>query len=266
MDSKELAKRIRIDAVRMIGKAHASHIGSVMSIADIVAVLYSDVLHVDPKNPMMPDRDRFILSKGHAGVAIYAALAETGFFDTKELDCFYENGSNLSGHVSSIGVPGVELSTGSLGHGGSVACGMALSSKIDGFPFKVYCLMGDGESQEGSVYEMAHTASNLGLKNLTVIIDCNGLQAMGRCETIEGPIDRAGFWKSLGWTVISVDGHDHEALRNAFRAETERPKVILARTVKGKGIPFMEGDNIWHYRPPAEDKIEEILTELEAQP
>ena len=266
MDSQELAKRIRIDAVRMISKAQASHIGSVLSIADIVAVLYADIMNIDPKQPEKPDRDRFILSKGHAGVAVYAALAETGFFDVKELDHFYENGSKLSGHVSSMGVPGVELSTGSLGHGCSVACGMALASKIDGLPFNVYCIMGDGESQEGSVYEMAHAASNLHLNNLTVVIDCNGLQAMGRCETIEGTIDRVGFWESMGWTVISVDGHNHEDLRKAFRAETKRPKVILARTVKGKGVSFMEGDNIWHYRPPSKDKVEEIIAELEAQP
>ncbi len=265
MHSTELAKKIRIDAVEMIGKSGASHIGSVLSIADIVAVLYSDILNVDPNNPGMPNRDRFILGKGHAGVAVYAVLAETGFYSRSELDKYYANGGVLSGHVSSKGVPGVELSSGSLGHGSSVACGMALSSKITGDEFNVYCLIGDGEAEEGAVYEMAHTASNLGLDNLTVIIDCNGLQAMGECEKIEGDIDHVKLWEALGWTVICVDGHNHDELKAAFRQKSNKPKVILAKTVKGKGVSFMEGDNLWHYRPPSGKYLKRALSELEAE-
>ena len=262
MDSRELAKNIRIDAIKMINQAHASHIGSVFSIADIVAVLYSDILNIDPKNPDKRDRDRLILGKGHAGAAIYSVLAEKGFFSKSDLDSYYCDGSMLSGHVSSKGVPGVELSTGSLGHGSSVACGMALSAKIYGENYKVYCIIGDGESEEGAVYEMALLANKYRLDNLTIIVDRNRLQAMGRCEDIVGTIDYPGVWRSLGWDVTEIDGHNHDQLREAFQRKTTKPKVIIANTIKGKGVSYMENNNLWHYRTPLEELYEEALKEL----
>ncbi len=263
MDSVTLSKRIRIDSLKMINAAKASHIGSVFSIADIVAVLYADILNVDPANPDDEERDRFILGKGHAGAAIYAVLAETGFIPKESLGQYYTNGSVLSGHVSSKGVPGVELSTGSLGHGSSVAAGMALYAKIKKQRYRVYCIIGDGESEEGSVYEMALFAKKNGLNNLTIIIDNNGLQAMGRCTDVVGDVDMVGIWTAFGWDVFEIDGHDHAALKETLSKETENPKVIIAKTIKGKGVSFMEGDNIWHYRPPEGQQYEDALSELE---
>ncbi len=262
-DSEELAKKIRVDALKMIHAAQASHIGSILSMADLIAVLYADVLNITPERINDPKRDRFILSKGHAGAGVYAVLAECGFFDKKLLKTYYKNGSNLSGHVSSKGVPGVELSTGSLGHGCSVACGMALSSKIYKSGFNVYCIIGDGESEEGSVYEMAQFASKNRLNNLTIIMDLNGLQAMGKCDDIVGHIDRKSLWNSLGWNVLEIDGHNHNAIRDALMSPSEKPKLILAKTTKGNGVSFMENDNIWHYRPPNEQLLSQALQELE---
>ena len=263
MNSVELAKKIRIDAIKMISQAHASHIGSVFSVADIIAVLYNDVMNIDPKNPTDDDRDRFILGKGHAGASVYAVLAEMGFFPVSNLSCYYMDGSVLSGHVSSKNVPGVELSTGSLGHGSSVACGMAISAKIYHKKYKVYCVIGDGESEEGSVYEMALLANKYRLDNLTIIIDKNRIQAMGLCEDIVGTVDHESLWRSLGWEVFVVDGHNHDELRKAMLAKVSKPKMIIANTIKGKGVSFMENNNLWHYRPPLGDDYEKAIRELE---
>jgi len=252
----------------MAHRSHASHIGSVLSVADIVAVLYSGIANVNPKSPCDELRDRVILSKGHAGMAIYAALAETGFFPLGDLNSYYSNGSALSGHVSHRGVPGVELSTGSLGHGVCVACGMALAGKIDRRDYIVYAIMGDGETEEGSVWEMAQFASYVKLDNLVVIVDHNGMQAMGFCESQVGPLALGEKWRAFGWNVVDVaDGNDCQQLVEAFsKRERDVPTVIIANTVKGKGVSFMENQLLWHYRDPQGEFFTTAIKELQGDP
>lgn len=252
MTSEQLAWLIRRHGVEMTHLSGGSHIASILSVADIIAVLYSDVLRYDPQAPKMPERDRFILSKGHAGAAIYAALAESGFFDPEQLKTHYQNGSILSGHVSHKGVPGVEFSTGSLGHGLPVAVGMAQAAKMDGREHRVYAVLGDGECDEGSVWEAALFANHFGLNNLVAIVDHNKMQSLDFCENTLKLSPFAEKWRSFGWNALQVDGHDHNALRTAFdeAKRSEKPTVIIADTVKGKGISFMEFDILWHYRFP----------------
>ena len=252
MNSEQLAWLIRRHGVEMTHLSGGSHIASILSVADIIAVLYCDVLRFDPKNPKMTERDRFILSKGHAGAAIYAALSESGFFDREILKTHYQNGSILSGHVSHKGVPGVEFSTGSLGHGLPVAVGMAKAAKMDGKQHRVYAVLGDGECDEGSVWEAALVANHYGLNNLTAIIDHNKMQSLDFCENTIKLSPFADKWKAFSWNALQIDGHDHAALRRAFEdAKTsDKPTVIIADTVKGKGISFMEFDILWHYRFP----------------
>ena len=266
MTSTELAWRIRHHAVEMVHHAHASHIGGILSVADIVAVLYTDILHMSPEAPKDPDRDRVILSKGHNGVALYAALAETGFFPISELEKYGDNGCQFSCHVSHKNVPGVELSTGSLGHGVCVACGMALHAKRRKKPYRVYAIVGDGECNEGSVWETAMLASQEKLSQLTVVVDCNGMQAMGNCEDILNMQPMEDKWRAFGWHVESVDGHDYGVLRSAFLSGSgDKPKVILAHTIKGKGISFMENALLWHYRDPQGEDYARAMAELEEQ-
>lgn len=267
MTSKQLAWLIRRHGIEMTHLSGGSHIASILSVADIVAVLYSDVLRFDPRDPKLPDRDRFILSKGHAGAAIYAALAEKGFFDVEQLKTHYQNGSILSGHVSHKGVRGVEFSTGSLGHGLPVAAGMAQAAKLDGKNHRVYVVMGDGECDEGSVWEAALYANHYNLNNLIAIIDHNKMQSLDFCENTLKLSPFADKWKSFGWNVLDIDGHDHEALLDAFHraAQSDRPTVIIANTVKGKGVSFMEFDILWHYRFPHDGwEYDDALTELHA--
>ena len=202
MNSKELAWKIRRYSMDMVHVSRAAHIASVLSAADIIAVLYADILNVNPKNPYMPNRDRFIMSKGHAGAAIYAALAETGFFPVDYLKTYYTDGGTLSGHISHKGVPGVELSTGSLGHGVAVACGMALAARSAKQDYRIYTLVGDGECNEGVIWETALTANQYCLDNFTVIIDRNGMQAMGHCEELMQMESFADKWRSFGWEVV----------------------------------------------------------------
>lgn len=264
MDSKELAKRIRIDAIKMVNHAHASHIGGVLSSADILAVLYNDIAKYDSCDPEWSERDRIVLSKGHNGVGIYAALAECGFFPVEMLKTYGDNGSPFSCHVSHKNVPGVEFSTGSLGHGASVACGLALNAKLRKKSYRVFCIVGDGECNEGCIWEMAMLASQQGLDMFTVVVDCNGMQAMGDCKNIINMEPMAEKWRSFGWHCIETDGHDHCALRNAFNEDSHgKPKVILARTIKGKGVSFMENQLLWHYRDPQGEFYEKAVAELE---
>lgn len=264
MDSKELALRIRRDAIEMVHAAHASHIGAVLSVADILAVLYADVLNVDPDRPQMEARDRFVLSKGHAGAAVYAVLAECGFFPVEELKKYYMDASVYSGHVSGKGVAGVELSTGSLGHGACVACGMALAAKRMRRGHQVYAVVGDGECEEGSMWEMALFAHKYCLDNFTVIVDHNGMQAMGSCEEVIALGSLREKWASFGWNVLEADGHDHAMLREAFAGRRKGvPNVIIAHTVKGKGVSFMEGSLVWHYKDPQGEDYENAVKELE---
>lgn len=265
METEGLAQRIRVNVVRMTSRGASSHVGSCLSIADILAVLYGGVLKIDPSSPKWPERDRFILSKGHAGAAMYAVLAETGFFPRDWLLTHYQNGSRLSGHVSHKGVPGVEFSTGSLGHGLSVGTGMALGAKSDGARHRVVVLISDGECDEGSTWEPALFASHHQLGNLTLIIDYNKLQSLATVAETLALEPLADKWRSFGWHVIEVDGHDHVALRAAL---LQRPSVrhaptcVIAHTIKGKGVSFMENRVLWHYRSPQGEELAAALSEL----
>lgn len=251
MTSEQLAWKIRRHGVEMTHLSGGSHLGAILSVADIMAVLYTDVLRVDPKNPDDENRDRFILSKGHAGAAVYAALAESGFFDVAELVTHYQNGSRLSGHVSHY-VPGVDLSTGSLGHGLSVGVGMAYAGLKSHKDYNVYVVLGDGECDEGSVWEAALFANHFGVKNITAIVDHNKMQSMDFCNKTLDLGDFEAKWESFGWNVVSIDGNNHDEIKSAFakQFDNKKPKVIIANTVKGYGIPFMENDILWHYRFP----------------
>ena len=266
MDSYELAIRIREDAMTMVHEHHASHIAAALSVADMMAVLYADILHIDPQNPELPERGRFILSKGHAGIAVYAALAEMGFFPRSELSKYYTDGSVYSGHVSHKEVPGVEFSTGSLGHGASVAAGMALAAKRAVSPYRVYVIVGDGECDEGTIWEMALFARQQKLDNLTVLVDHNGMQALGWCKDIADLQDLPTKWRAFGWHVIDVkDGNDHSQLRMALHESVSgMPTCIIANTIKGKGVSFMENKLLWHYRDPQGEDYERAMRELGA--
>lgn len=268
MNSEQLAWLIRRHGIEMTHISHGSHIGAILSVADIVAVLYNDVANISAENLKDENRDRVILSKGHAGAAIYAALAEKGFFDREELKTHYADGSRLSGHVSHKGVPGVEFSTGSLGHGACVATGMALNAKLDKKPYYTYAIVGDGECDEGSIWEMALFANQFKLNQFVVIVDHNKMQSLDFCENTLSLAPFAEKWKAFGWNVLDIDGHNHDELRAALakaKQSTDKPTVIIANTVKGKGISFMEFDILWHYRFPHEgEEYDGALKELHA--
>ena len=265
MNTEVLAKKIRLNAVRMTHLGKSSHIGSVLSMADILAVLYGEILNKDPNNPKMPSRDRFILSKGHAGAGVYAALAETGFLEKAWLDKHYQNGSILSGHVSHKGVPGVELSTGSLGHGLPVAAGMAYAAKLDNKKHRVFVLMSDGECDEGSNWESILFSSHHNLDNLYVFVDYNKLQSIkpiAETLALEPFVDK---WRAFGWDVIEVDGHDHQQLKLACSKKTDnKPRCIVSHTTKGKGVSFMEKSVLWHYRSPNKEDFDQAIAELQS--
>ena len=260
--TQELARKVRIHAVKMVNKGGSSHIGSVLSIVDILAVLYGRVMQYRSSEPKWVNRDRFILSKGHAGAGVYAILAECGFFDIVELAKHYQDGSIFSGHVSHKGVPGVELSTGSLGHGLPVASGMALAAKIDKKTHKVFVVMSDGELDEGSNWEAFMFAAHHGLNNLTAVIDRNKLQSMKTTEETLSLEPLRDKLIAFGWNVIEVDGHDHDELFLAIDGDTKKPKVIIANTIKGKGVSFMENEIAWHYRTPNGELFDQAMKDL----
>lgn len=267
--SRELARRVREHTLRMVHRARASHVGSCLSIADILAVLYADVLNVEPTAPPEAQRDRFILSKGHAAAALYATLAERGFFPREWLEHYCEDGWPLAGHVVHKGVPGVELSTGSLGHGLPVGAGMALAGAREGCGYRVFVLLSDGECDEGSVWEAALFAGHHRLDNLVAIVDQNRIQSFGKVSDVLELEPFADKWRSFGWEVQSLDGHDHAALARALapaRRTPGRPLVILAQTVKGKGVSFMENRLVWHYRSPDAAQLEQALREVGGAP
>ncbi|UWP59028.1 transketolase [Ruminococcus gauvreauii] len=254
--SEQLAWKIRRHGVEMTHLSGGSHIGAIMSVADIVAVLYTDVLNYRSEEPKWKDRDRFILSKGHAGAAIYAALAENGFFEVEELKTHYQNGSRLSGHVSHH-LPGVDFSTGSLGHGLSAGVGMAYAAKKDGKNHKVYVVLGDGECDEGSVWEAVLFANHFRLNNLVAIVDHNHMQSMDFQENTLEIEDFGSKWRAFGWNVTGINGNNHQELKDAFKKTEEnsmepshKPTVIIANTIKGYGVSFMRNDILWHYRFP----------------
>ena len=265
MDSKELAKRIRKHALRMTSVGGSAHIGAVLSMADIVAVLYADVLKVDPQRPGWPERDRFILSKGHAGAGVYAALAESGFFPVERLATHYQDGSVLSGHVSHKGIPGVEFSTGSLGHGLPVGAGMAYGASLDGKAHRVYVLLSDGECDEGSNWEAILFAAHFKLRNLIAVVDYNKIQSLAPVAETLGLEPFVDKWQSFGWEVREAQGHDHTALRSALAAPSVsgRPVCVIAHTTKGKGVSFMENSVLWHYRTAKGEEYERALNELD---
>ncbi len=263
--SEELASKIRRSVVQMAHLGKSSHVGSALSMTDIIAVLYKDILNVDPTSPEMPDRDRFILSKGHAGSAIYAALAHSGFIPIETLDEHYQDGSILSGHVSHKGVPGVELSTGSLGHGLSVAVGMAKAAHLQKRKHRIFCLMSDGECDEGSNWEAILFAAHHSLNNLTALIDYNKIQSLAPVAETLGLEPFADKWIAFGWQVLEVDGHNHHELHQALSDEetdNTQPKCIICHTTKGKGISFMEDSVLWHYRTPQGEEYDAALKEL----
>lgn len=250
--STDLAWKIRRHGVEMSHRSGGSHIGSVMSVADILAVLYADILNYDTLNPKLDGRDRMILSKGHAGSAIYAALAEVGFFDVNELKTHYANGSRLSGHVSHK-LPGVEVSTGALGHGLSVGSGMAYAAKKDGKKHRVFVVLGDGECDEGSVWEAALFSAQYKLDNLVAIVDHNKMQSLDFCDNTLKLTPFEEKWEAFGWNVLSIDGHNHDELRGALnnlKNSNNKPTMVIANTIKGYPISFMKNDILWHYRFP----------------
>ncbi|MFQ5905169.1 MAG: transketolase [bacterium] len=259
------ARTVRIDVIKMLTLAGSGHPGGSLSAADILVALYFHKMRHDPENPDWPDRDRFILSKGHSCPALYAVLAMAGYFDRKQLWSLRKLGSILQGHPSSSLTPGVTISSGSLGQGLSVANGIALAGKLDGKDYRVYCMLGDGESQEGQVWEASMTSFHRRLDNLCAIIDHNGLQIDDRVSCIKEPISYARKWSSFGWNTIEIDGHDMRQIINALdQAEKADcvPTMIVADTVKGKGVSFMEDQVSWHGRAPNELEARKALEEL----
>jgi transketolase len=265
IDSQALARSIRQRTLRMTSAAGSSHIGSMFSIADIVAVLFGKVLRLNPSDPTWSKRDRFILSKGHAGAAVYAALAELGFFDARLLETYCRDGSIYCGHISHYGIPGVEMSTGSLGHGLSVACGLAYSGRLAGRQSRYYVLMSDGECDEGSNWEAILFAGHQKLSRLGAIVDFNKIQSLSSVEETLGLEPLVDKLRSFRWAVEEVDGHDHAALAPALSRDDPdgRPRCVIAHTVKGKGVSFMENTVLWHYRAARGEEFDRAWAELE---
>ncbi|MDF2523046.1 MAG: transketolase [Clostridiales bacterium] len=263
-----IATNIRKHSIEGVYKAAAGHPGGSLSIADILAVLYFETMNIDPQNPKMEDRDRFVLSKGHCSPALYGALAERGFFPKEDIKTFRHIESYLQGHPDMKGVPGVDMSTGSLGQGISAANGMALAAKLNNKNYRVYTILGDGEIQEGQVWEAAMFAAHYKLDNLTAFVDFNGLQIDGDISKVMSPLPIDQKFKSFGWNVTVIDGHDinqiFEAIKEA-KSTKNKPSVIIAKTVKGKGVSYMENQAGWHGNSPNKEQYEQAMEELNAQ-
>ena len=263
-NSKELSKNIRLNAVHMVNRGGSSHIGSVLSIADILAVLYADIMKYNAEKPKWDGRDRFILSKGHAGAGVYAVLAECGFFEKAKLMDHCQNGSVFSGHVSDKSIPGVELSTGALGHGLPVGSGIALAAKLENKQHHIFVLMSDGELNEGSNWEAFLFSAHHQLSNLTAIIDRNRLQSIRSTELTVKLEPLVEKFIAFGWNVLEIDGHDHQSLKENLNVRDRyMPTVIIANTIKGKGVSFMENEVEWHYRTPLDEFFKQAIRELE---
>lgn len=265
MNLMKKAAEIRRDLLSLIYTSKTGHTGGSLSSADILTVLYYRILRIDPNHPKDPFRDRFVLSKGHSVEGLYTILADKGFFPREELGSFSTFKSRLIGHPS-VKVPGVELNTGALGHGLSCSVGMALAAKKDNLDVKVYCLMGDGEQAEGSVWEAAMAGPNFELDNLTAIIDRNHLQISGDTEDVMRLGSLADKWKAFGWDVRSVDGHDIDALIEVFESPRRKgmPMLVIAETTKGKGVSYMEDEAKWHHGVPTEQQYSQAVTEIDA--
>lgn len=267
-DVAALAARIRRHTIEMTHRAKASHVGSSLSMVELLTVLYAQILRVDPNNPDWPDRDRFILSKGHGCASYYAILAEVGFFPVEWLETFYQNGSKLAGHATHTYIPGIEISTGSLGHGLSVATGMALAAKRDNKSYRTFCMLSDGECDEGSTWEPVLFAPQHRLDNLVAIVDYNKIQSLGTVKEVMDLESLTAKWESFGWAVREIDGHDLreiESVLSQIPFEKDKPSCVIAHTVKGKGVSFMENKLLWHYRSPQEDEYEAAIRELEGE-
>ena len=262
---EEKAREMRKDIIIMIGAAKSGHPGGSLSAADVVAALYFHVMRHDPKNSKWPDRDRFVLSKGHACPVLYAALAQAGYYPKEEIITFRNINTRLQGHPDMKKLPGVEFSTGSLGQGLAGANGMALAGRLDNKDYRVFCMIGDGESEEGQIWEAAMAAAHYKLDNLTAITDFNGLQIDGPNSEVMGITPLPDKWLAFGWNVIEIDGHDFTEILDALSPEQRvegKPTMIIARTVKGKGVSFMEGVCDWHGKAPNEEQVKQALTEL----
>ena len=259
------AREIRIHIIKMTAAAGSGHPGGSLSAADIVTVLYFHLLRIDPQRPSWPDRDRFVLSKGHAAPLLYAALAERGFFPVGELLTLRKLGSRLQGHPDMKSLPGVEMSTGSLGQGLSMGNGMALAARLDGRDYRVFVLLGDGENQEGMVWEAAMAAAHYRLDNVTAFLDHNGLQIDGPVTEVMSPEPVADKWRAFGWDVQVIDGHNIAQIIEAIEIARQvkgKPQMIVAETIKGKGVSFMENQVDWHGRAPKPEEAEKALAEL----
>lgn len=264
-DLAELARRIRVHAVRMAHRAGSSHVGSSLSMAEILAALYGSVLRIDPSRPEASGRDRLVLSKGHACGGLYAVLAECGFFPVEWLESFYQNGGRLPGHATAKGIPGVEVSTGSLGHGLPIAVGMALAAQRDSHPYRVFCILSDGECDEGSNWEAALFAPHHKLDNLVVVVDYNKIQSLGHVDKVLALEPFADKWRAFGWHAVEVDGHSLDQLTGTLSAvppEPGKPTCVIAHTIKGKGVDFMEDELLWHYRTPRGEEYAQALAQL----
>ncbi len=264
---KTTAAKVRLGALEGVHAAASGHPGGSLSIADIITYLYFEEMNVDPKNPKWEDRDRFVLSKGHTAPALYATLALKGYFDASEIGKLRQVESFLQGHPDMKGTPGVDMSTGSLGLGISTACGMALAAKIDGKDYRTYTIVGDGESQEGQVWEAAMFAAHYKLDNLCVIIDWNGLQIDGPVTEVMNPTPHDKKLEAFGFNVITIDGHDFDQIANALaeaKATKGKPTAIIAKTVKGKGVSFMENQVGWHGSAPNDEQYATAVAEIKA--
>lgn len=260
---KQLSNKMRYKTIEMSCNAKSAHLGSCLSCIDILVTLYSSVMSFDKQDNKNPNRDIFILSKGHAAMALYAVLSHFGFIDASELQTYNQNGSRLAEHPPANLIPGIEAATGSLGHGLSIGIGQAYGLKLKNLKNRVFCLLSDGETNEGSVWEAAALASSLSLKNLTAIIDYNKWQATGRYDEILGTSSLTRKWESFGWHVLEINGHSNREIYEAsISVHKKKPTLILAHTIKGKGIKLMEDDNNWHYRSPTNEELKQAQIEL----
>ena len=262
MDLERISKNIRKSILKMNAKSSASHSGTALSTVDILSVLYFKIMNININEPKLKDRDKFILSKGHGSSALYAVLAEKGFFDRQLLDGFYIDGGQLPGHLDKEAVPGVEVSSGSLGHGLSIAIGMAIASKVDKVGNHIYVMCGDGELNEGSMWEAIMFAPHKQLNNLTLIIDYNKLQGYGKTNEIVNLESLNEKFRAFHWDVIEIDGHNFKQIEESLMKVANKPKVIIAHTIKGKGVSFMENEFVWHYKSPNEEQLKLALDEL----
>lgn len=263
----EIARKVRVGIIEAVHSAKSGHPGGSLSAADILTYLYFEEMNIDPADPKKPDRDILVMSKGHASPALYSTLANRGFFPVEDLKTFRKASSYLQGHPDVKKVPGVDMSTGSLGQGISAACGMALAAKLDKEDRRVYCILGDGESEEGQVWEAAMFASHYNLDNLCVVLDWNGLQIDGTIDDVIGPAPFDTKFEAFGWNVVMADAHDFESLESAFstaKAANGKPTVIIAKSVKGKGVSYMENNVSWHGAAPNDERYAVAMEDLKA--